>query len=277
MTKSWILAPMVAVVLSACGGGESQPVASNTPATTTSENGVTYRVAIEETYPPFVQSCPTCPNGAEGFDIDLLNAIAQKEGFQLTYKPVLWEGIFDLPENGGTDIIAGGLSVTDERKTKVDFTDSYYETSTVLAVPQSSSIQSFADAKGKKVAYQVNTSMVDTLRNKVGEPAKDLGFDNAWLTIKSVMAKQSDAAIGHSGSFHYFVTQYKDEGLRLVYDDTLPKEPSAFAIKKGNTELLEKLNRGLAAVKADGTWDKLKDKWLGDKPHVHSDSESHTH
>lgn len=253
-----LLIPL-AFLLNACGGESSGDAQSANPS---NEQSLTYRVAIEPTYPPFVMQSP---QGLEGFDVDLLNAIAEKEGFKVSYTPTLWSKLFDsLPQNEA-DIIAGGLTVVEERKSFMDFTDPYYENSVVLLVTKDSPIHSFDDAKGKRIAYQQNTSSVNVLKSQFGEPNAKFGFDSPWLAVKSVIKNEADAAIGDSGAFNYYASQYKNENLRMVYATHLSKEPNAFAVKKGNTELLTKLNKGLAALKADGSYDKIYQKWISNK------------
>lgn len=249
----------LAMLLGACGGGEKSAGAQSVDAPASNGNVPTYRVAIEPIYPPFVMQSP---QGQEGFDVDLLNAIAEKEGFKVTYNPTTWSTIFDLLPKGEADIIAGGLTIAEDRKQFMDFTEPYYENATVLVVGKNSTLQNFAEAKGKKIAYQKDTSSVKVLKEQLGEPDKKLGFDSAWLGVKSVMQGEADAMIGESGALGYYTTEYKSENLRIIPDDKLPKEQIAFAVKKGNTELLGKLNKGLSALKADGTYDKLKQKWI---------------
>lgn len=265
-TKLGLLVSL-SLLLGACGGEKQQ--ANDTTGNNSNDKVATYRVAIEPVYPPFVLQGP---KGQEGFDVDLLNAIAEKEGFKVTYIPTLWDKLFDTLSNGEADILAGGLTIVEERKTFMDFTDPYYENAVVLVVGKNSPIQSFDDAKGKNIAYLVNTSSVKVLKEQFGTPNTKFGFDTAWLTVKSVIQNQSDAAIGDSGAFSYYVNEYKHENLRMIYADKLPKEPNAFAVKKGNNELQAKLNKGLAALKADGTYDKLYQKWISSTPAIKSAS-----
>lgn len=251
----------IAMLMTACGGEHnhqnSKP--ADTSAVSANANLPTYRVAIEPLYPPFVQQAP---QGAEGFDVDLLNAIAEKEGFKINYVPMPWSGLFASLDNNEADIVAGGMAISEDRQAKMDFTEPYYETEIVLLVDKDSPIQSFENARGKKISYQSGTSTVPVIKSQLGEPNPELASDSAWLSVKDMLSDKSDAAIGHSGSFKYYAHQYQKEGLRVVSNPNLPKEMNAFAIKKGNTELQAKLNKGLAAIKADGTYDKLYQKWM---------------
>lgn len=259
--KSFLLAPVVALTLAACGGSETPPPTAASTAQAASGNVV--RVAVEPVYPPFIQPMPG--GNFEGYDIDVLNAIGEKEGFTVTYTPYPWDSLFQQLASGTADIVAGGLSVTEKRKETMDFSDSYDHISIVLAVPKDSPIKTFADIRDKSVSFQKNTKAAEELAKIQNKPVNEQdGTDSAWLTVKSIMGgeKTKDAAIGDSAAFEYYERKYKDTGIRLIYNDNMPSEPTGFAVKKGNTELLNKINKGLATLKADGTLDKIHEKWM---------------
>ncbi|QMT30746.1 substrate-binding periplasmic protein [Alysiella filiformis] len=268
MTKNIFLSSILALCLAACGGEKAQENTQPSPAAPASTSGKVIKVALDPLYPPFVQQTP---KGLEGFDVDVLQAIADKSGLQMSFDPYPWEGLFERLNTGEVDIVAGGITVSESRKPNMDFSDSYNEISTVLLVGKDSHIDTFEQMRGKKVAYQLNTSAEATLQKLQGsgELAKDLGSNSAWETVKRVLANDAskvDATIGDSSPLEYYAKQYADTGLKVIYNPNLPKETNAFAVKKGNTELVDKLNKGLAAIKSDGTYDKIKEKWLGKTP-----------
>ena len=275
--KKFFYLPLVALVLSACSGGDkTTTAASQAAAPQTQNNQSVVRVAVEPAYPPFVQQLPQ--GGFEGFDVALMNEIAKRQGFTVSYTPYVWEGIFDYLNKGEADVVMGGVDITPDHQAIADFTEPYLENPTVLLVLDSSPIKTAEQARGKKVAYQTGTTMAAELRKFQGveELEKTLGENTAWKTIKRVLTTdgtQVDAAIGQSVTVNYYVKQYKDQNMRLITSPNFATERVAFAVKKGNTELLNKLNQGLAAVKADGTFDKLKHEWL-DNAHQHSENES---
>lgn len=268
--KHILLTPIVAILLAACGGEKATnaPAANNnaaaTSAATTQSNVL--KVAIEPVYPPYIQ-----PNANSsdflGYDIDVLNAIAEREGLTLSFSPYPWNGLFDRLNTGEADIVAGGLSAMDERKENMDFTESYDESTLVLAVPKDSTIQSFSanELRGKNVFYQKNSAEAAYLQQLLKhELDPKSSTDSAWLSIKAVMNhanSKADAAVGQDSAFEYYNNQYKEGGVKLIYLENQPSEKIAFAVKKGNTDLLNKLNSGLAKLKADGTLEKIHDKW----------------
>lgn len=268
MNKSFaLIAPMFALILAACGGDETQnaPTAS-APSAAPTPAGNVVKVAVEPVYPPFVQPNESNSNFI-GLDIEVLTAIAEREGFQVQFTPYPWEGLFNRLNSGEADIVAGGIAATEERKANMDFTDQYEETSVIFAIPKDSTIQNPNELREKVVYYQRASAEEAVLKNLFRLPELDpkYGTESAWLSIKSVISaneSKADAAIGQSSTFEYYLSQYKDTGIQLVYNEKLPREQLAFAVKKGNTALLEKLNRGLNTIKNDGTLKQIHDKWI---------------
>lgn len=281
MKMKFLLAPLVAFTLAACGGDKSAPADNAQAASDAAANkGTVVRVAVEPVYPPFVQSLPA--GQFEGFDIDVLNAAAEKGGFTVSFSPYPWTGLLERLNNNEVDIVAGGMSVTEERSAQYDFSHAYNEEGMVLVLPKDSTIKSFNELRNKKVAYQPNTGEAAELQKvQGGELPKELGENSAWLSFKRVLGTDGqtpvDATIGASSSMHYYADKYANQGITILPLDNLPKRPTAFVVKKGNTELLSKLNKGLDAIKADGTLQKLHDKWLHDTNHSSHAAASHTH
>lgn len=248
--------------LTACGG--DKPTEETTKADqTTSPSTNTIKVAVEAPYPPFVQL--DSKGGFEGFDVDLLNEIGKREGFQIAIQVHSWDGIFDLLETNEADVIASGVFDTPERASKYSLSIPYHAETMVLVAGKDSLINSFNDAKGKRVAY-VPSSLGETILlqlegGKELDPA--LAKTGSWPVIQSVMNKSADLAIDNSSAYAYYAKQYPDQGLRAIMQDNPAWENVVFAVKKDNNELLTKLNNGITAVKADGTYDKIKSKWFG--------------
>lgn len=261
------------LALTACEGG-SQPAASkqpaSAPAASASSNGgaasnsanlPVYRVAVDPTYQPFISQAP---NGElEGFDADLLEEIGKREGFTLTFISRPWSGIFANLDNNSVDIVTGGAVSTEERRQKWAVSNPYYQVTSVLIAKEGSPIKNFEDAKGKRIAYTSGGSVERLLKKLQGteqlDPAQN--FVSSWLRVKSVMTDGSDAAIGISASFEYYAAEYPDQKLRVIYPTTPEYDDVVFVVSKNNPELLDRLNKGLEAVKQDGTLDKLKAKW----------------
>lgn len=273
MTR-FLMMSVFAIGLSACGGGnDAKAPAADTASkpAASADTSKTWRVAIEPIYPPYVMPNET-KSSFSGYDIDVLNAIAEREKVTVTYTPYPWDGLFERLNTGEADIIAGGLSPNEERQLKMDFTIPYDDTTVVLAVPKDSPIKSFSDAKGKHVAYQKDSSDAKLWEKTQGTPlSPNHATDSAWLSLRAVIntkETQAEASLGHSAVFSHYLKQYPDANIKLIENPTATHEPMAFAVKKGNQELLDKLNKHLEVMKADGSLAKLHEKWI-DHEHQH--------
>lgn len=253
--------------LTACGGDkkpaeETAKASEQTTAPASQPNATTLKVVLEAPYPPFVQL--GSKGEYEGFDVDLLNEIGKREGFGISVEARSWNGIFDLLETKEADIVASGVFDTPERASKYGLSVPYHTETMVLIAGKDSPVNSFGEAKGKRVAYvpgSLGESILLQLEGKELDPA--LAKKSSWPVIQSVMNKSADLAIDNSSSYAHYAKQYPDQGLRAITQDNPTWENVVFVVKKDNTELLNKLNNGITAVKADGTYDKIKTKWFG--------------
>lgn len=238
------------------------PNAVSQPAQHTNTSSVVYRVGIDPVHPPFVQR--DGKGNFEGFDIEILNEIAKREGFQVQYQSKTWTGIFNLLDTHELDIVVGGAVATDERREKWALTEPHYHVSTVLLVSKDSAIQKFTDGKGKKIAYSKGGSVLKDLQTLQGRADLDpsLAVDTTWLRVKSVLNHKAEAAIGTSATLEYYAKQYKDFGMRVVYPQNPELSDVVFAVRKNDHELLAKLNKGLAALKQEGLIEQYENKWL---------------
>lgn len=255
---------LVLSVLTACGGDKPATEAQAPTAeakTESTQAGTTYKIGVESPYPPFIQ---LSENGDfEGFDVDLLNEIGKREGFNVTYSPQAWDGIFDALEAGEIDVVASGAFDTEERRAKFGMSNPYHKESMVLIASKDSTATKFEDARGRKVAYSPESAAADVLKNLEGKPLDSaMAKSGSWPVIRSVIQKEAELAIDTSSAYSYYSKQYPEQGLKVIYQDNPTWLDISFVTKKDNTELLAKLNKGLASVQADGTYDKIKAKWF---------------
>ena len=257
------LIPLVAVLaLLGCGKSEVQKVA---------EPKVASDVAVNDTRPvynvyfdingiaPFVMA--DADNRPSGFGIDLVTAIGDKQGFRPNFIPHDFTGMLeDLGK--GADMAVSAISITDERRALVDFTNSHFESSQALLVPEGSTITTVNDLKGKKIAVvegSVGEDMVSQIQAGNGSIVHNT---SGWAAVQQVMRKEVDAAFYDAAPLTYYANNYKNQKLRVIIDPSLPKDYYALAVAKGKPELLKKLNAGIEQVKADGTFDKIYQKWF---------------
>lgn len=223
----------------------------------------TYIAATEPSFPPFDT---TDENGKiVGFDMDLMNAIGKDQGFKVEYKAFEFDALIPTIQAGNADMITAGMNAEDpDRQAKVDFSKTYYDSGLVVIVKQDNdTIKGMNDLKADmKVASQIGTTGADQV-NKLAEEKKIKesvilnGFDTCMLQLQNgdVSAVIIDKPVGES-----YIK--KQPGKTKIVGDVLNAESYGFAVKKGNKELLDKINAGLQNMKDNGTYDKLFKKWF---------------
>ena len=262
MRKTHLIPLVAALALFGCGQSEVKKVA---------EPKVASDVAITDSRPvynvyfdingiaPFVMA--DADNRPSGFGIDIVTAIGDKQGFRPNFIPHDFTGMLeDLGK--GADMAVSAISITDERRALVDFTNSHFESSQAILVPEGSTITTVNDLKGKKVAVPEGSVGEDMLSQIQAGNGSIVHSTSIWAAVQQVMRKEVDAAFTDVAPLTYYANNYKDRKLRVIIDPSLPKDYYALAVAKGKPELLKKLNAGIEQVKADGTFDKIYQKWF---------------
>lgn len=258
-------ATFLLTLLSACGGDKPSTKAtektSTAPTSQPATQGKVYKVGINTPYPPYAQNSDT--GNYEGFDIDILNEIGKREGFTIDWQPRVWEGIYELLDTGELDIVASGGFDTAERRAKYGFSQPYH-TETMVLITKNPDTKTFNDARGKSISYVVGGAEEYIVRDLTGSQELDpsLGNDSSWSSVKRIIQGKADFALDTSSIYAYYAKQYPDQKLLAIHQASPEISTVAFGVKKDNTELLNKLNNGLNAMKADGTYDKMKAKWF---------------
>jgi len=216
-------------------------------------------VGSSATYAPFAFEDNT--RQVVGFDIDVINAIAQKQGMTLRIVNTPFTSIFAALNNGDVDAVISGVTINDRRKQSFDFTQPYFDARQLIAVPESSTVKSLDDIKGKKVSVVSGSTADDVVSRLLGKASQDIRrFESTPLIISELASGGVDAAIGDNGVIAYRVAQ--TPGLKVVEDPDFPKEHFGIVVRKGDDALREQLDAGLAAIRADGTYNTLYQKWF---------------
>lgn len=273
-----VLAFSMIIGLTACDKAPPTPAKSETSTTTTTSttpvtaNQVTYHVGTISSFPPFVTKDEK--GKSIGFDIDILNAIGEKQDFKLDYLVSPWDGLLNMLNSGQRDIVIAGVIVTPERQTSYDFSNPYIENRwAVLAEDKSQegkpNYATLGQALNSANLVAVETgSAPETELKKVlsSHPEKIKSFDTQFLAVQSMIQGKTDMVYDLSTLLDYYKTSTTANGKKFytLADTSAIPQPSAFVVKKGNTELLNKLNKGLEQIKAEGTYDKIYKKWFGD-------------
>jgi len=179
--------------------------------------------------------------------------------------PTPFEGIFNFLAQGDRDLLISAITITDERKQTVDFSNPYFEASQLIAVPQgNTSVKQFNDLKSLKIGVQSATTGDEVVQNLVGKNNPSIKrFDSTTLALKELESGGVDAVVADDPVVRNYITNNPSASFRVVPDAGFPKEYYGIAVRKGNTELLAKINQGLAEVKADGSFDKINQKYFG--------------
>jgi polar amino acid transport system substrate-binding protein len=218
-------------------------------------------VGTDAAYAPF--ETENADKTISGFDIDVLKAIAEKTGLKLRFINTPWEGLFNQLASGDRDILVSAITITDERKKVMDFSDPYFEAAQLIAVPTKSKVTKMEDLKNLKVGVQTGTTGDEIVGNLVGKSNSNIKrFEGTPLAIKELENGGVDAVVADNGVITNF-QKNNSSAFKVVSDPSFKKEHYGFAVKTGNTELLNKINQGLAAIKADGTYDKIYQNYFG--------------
>jgi polar amino acid transport system substrate-binding protein len=210
-------------------------------------------------YPPFQSEI----DGKEqGFDVALIDLVAKDLGVK--------QKILDTPfenfktgaflNSGQCDLAAAGMTITDERKKNVDFSDPYFEATQAVLVDKKSGISSFADLKGKKVGAQAQTTGEDYAKSKGLDP---VSFESSDAVLNGLRTGQVQAVVIDYPVVQGWLKDKANADAFKVVDNLNPGEQYGFSVKKGNTALRDAINKALTEAKADGTYKKLYEKWIG--------------
>ena len=271
-TRRTLLAGMLLSAFALVGCGQKAPEAgaeSSAPkaeASAAGGEGKEYVVGTDASYAPF--EFQTDKGDIVGFEIEVLSAVAAKGGFKVKFVNTPWEGMFATVEQGDRDILASAITITDERKQSMDFSDPYFEARQLIAVAKGvSDVKSFQDLKNKKVAVQTGTTGDEVVQKLLGKTNPNIKrFENMPLALKELETGGVDAAVGDNGVVINYVKNNPQHGMTTVEDTkSFAPEYYSFVVKKGNAELQGKVNAGLKAIKADGTYDQIFNKYFGAK------------
>ena len=239
-----------------------QPAAPAQPAAQVPDlGGRAVRVATDATYQPF--EFLDKDKNIVGYDIDLINAICDLAKCKPNVKSVAWEGIFPALQKGDYDAVISGVTITDERKKTMDFSDPYMEVGQVVLVRAGETrITGLSDLADKSVAVQKGTTNFDTAtqfqKEKKIKTVKAFGtFD---LAVKSLLNKDVDAVIiDNTAASGYMGT---NPNQLKVAGDKFTNEALGIVVRKGDTALVSAFNAALKVLKDNGTLDKLYQKWF---------------
>ena len=263
---------VAALALTACGGSSStassaaSSVASSAAASseaastaaaelTTVEAGK-LTMATNAAFPPYEMT--TDSGEFEGIDVETAQAIADKLGLELQIDDMDFDAALLSVQQGKADIVMAGVTVTDERKNVMDFSDSYATGIQSIIVPEGSDIASPDDLSGKKIGTQRGTTGYIYCSDDFGEDAV-VAYDNGLTAVQALNNGQVDAVVIDNAPAKEFVAA--NPGL-VILDTSYAEEDYAIGMAKGNTALEDAVNAALEELKADGTLQSIVDKYI---------------
>ena len=216
--------------------------------------GKKYGINTDTTFAPF--EFENDKGEMVGIDLDILKAIAEDQGFEYEVIPVGFSAAVTALEAGECDGVIAGMSITDERAAKYDFSEPYYDSGVGMAVLQGSDITTYDQLKGQNVAAKIGTegcTFAESIADQYGFEVTQ--FESSSDMYQAVLGGEAVACFEDYPVIGYEISR----GLGLTLPTPMEKGSSyGFATLKGaNPELVEMFNKGLENIKADGTYDKI--------------------
>ena len=268
---------LLAVTLTSCSGGSSESTESaegnnatesttatnNTEAVDTNEDGKVLRVAMELAYPPFETKDDA--GNPEGLAVDFIRDFGKAYNYDVKIENTAWDGLIPALQTGQADLVISSMTITDERKESVDFSDPYAMAQLAILANANSGVASIDDLNqpGKKVAVKTgSTGDVYATKNLTNAEIVRLADESACVT--EVVQGKAD------GFLYDQLTIYRNHAANpdtteAVFIPFQDPESWGIAVKKGNTELLDQLNAFIAQSKTDGEFDRLTEKYLSEE------------
>lgn len=239
-----IVAVLMAVLLaSLCATSFAQPIVAGTNAE----------------FPPFEYFADD--GSIAGFDVDLLAAVLKSQGLEFTISSMEFDSLPAALQTGLIEVAVAGMTISEEKGKSVLFSEPYFNASQKLIVLKDSPIKSAADLKeGMKVGVQLGTTGDIYATEKM--PVTVERYNKALDGVMDLKNGRIQAVLVDAAPAKYFVDAV--EGLVILEED-LSEEKYGFAVKLGNTELMDKLNAGLKAVMEDGTYDEIFNKYFSEE------------
>ncbi len=262
-----LFAIMLIGVLAACGGsddaGETDQATDDAGTEkATSDDKDVYTVATDNGYVPF-EYIDEDSGELVGFDIDLISAVAEEAGVKIEFETLDFDGIVAGVGSGRFDAAIAGMTITEERKESIDFTQPYYEAGLILAVKDDNDdIKSIDDVSGKTIATRTGSTSQEYLT--ANTDAKIEAFPGIIEAYQNVLAGRADAVLYDLPNVQFYSETEADNKLKTV-GEKLTGEDYGIAFPKGS-ELRDQFDEALTTIKENGTYDDIYEEWFGERP-----------
>ncbi len=200
-----------------------------------------------------------------GFDIDLAREVADRMGVEVEFKPVEWSGVILSLQNGTIDLIWNGLTITEERAKKIDFSKPYLDNRQIIVVKTDSEINDKNDLKGKVVGLQMGSSSENALYSdeEVAESLEEVRpYPNNTEALMDLKIGRTDAVVVDEILGRYYIS--KEAGAYRVLDEDFGSEIYGVGVRKEAGSFKAELDKILDEMKEDGTAAEISRKWFGE-------------
>ena len=220
------------------------------------------RVGTEPAFAPF-EFQKEGSKELTGFDIDLVKAVGKQMGYKVEIQNMGFDALIPALEAGNIDVAIAGMSITDERKKVVAFSDPYYTSGLLIMVPKdNTTIKSIEDLKGKRIACQIGTTGEKKSRSIEG--AVVTAFNTQSEASMELKNGGADAVINDAPVVAYYLQQGGASVAKTV-GEKMEAEDYGMAVNKNKPELAAEINKAMAELKKNGEFDKIYATWFGEK------------
>lgn len=271
--KLLTLTTLLMILLVGCSGGNKQENnAANDGGNNAKQEAAgeldtskTYVLGMDDTFAPM--GFRDEKGELVGFDVDLAQAAAEEMGIKVECQPIDWTVKETELDSGNVDFLWNGYSITPEREKKVLFSDPYMDNRQIIVTLKDSPVNSKAGLAGKRVTVQGESSALEAVTkdeafvNSLAEPPVEYATNTECF--KDIEAKRCDAIVVDEVLARYYMKQNGEENYKVL-EDNFGEEQFAVGMRKDDAALQEALNKALAKLKEDGTYDEIYKKYFAD-------------
>jgi len=254
-----LLLALASVAVIGCGGGSDSTTGGGGSTEAGGGGGEPITVGSDIPYPPFEQGKP---GNYTGFDVELMDAIAEKMDRTPEFQDTSFETIFRDVAQGKFEAVISAATITEEREQAVDFSNPYYLSEQAVLVKEGSDVKSLEDLEGKTVAAQQGTTGLELAKEELGG-SEIRPYPEGPDAVNALKAGTVEGVIIDAPVAQNAVE--KSGGVEIA--EKVPTEETyGIAVAQGDTELLDEINKALKEVEDDGTYKTIYEKWFNLEP-----------
>lgn len=224
----------------------------------------TLRVVTDPSFVPF-EMMDQETGEMIGFDMEIIREVADRAGFDINLTTMDFNGIIPALQTGNVDIAIAGITITDERGKIVDFSDPYYDSGLRILVRQDNDeVTEISDLEGLKVGSKIGSTSYDFLMKNLDQNDGVTPYPGSSDMYMALMSRSVDAVFYDAPNVGYFAST-KGEGRVKTVGELYEGQQYGIALKKGS-EWVDEVNEALSAMKEDGTYKTIYEKWFGPMP-----------